>query len=231
MVARAWVSRHTGLPSLYSDADQTLIASDGRILHRAGDGAPVLVSDALATPGVPVTYTLGESSHTLTRQAAKDPRLGILAGPDGRPVDGIYLVNNQDPTSWDSSAVRNDAGTYRWKLRSEPVKGSSQLLVLDPTKEQEVEEVLRSRAPIVVGPAVAIAGVPLRLVVVKSVSRSRLRLGRLSFDVSWEAWPDLGYGAVPVLTWGDWVTYRDRTGDLADHSYLELAQLIAGMPS
>lgn len=235
MTVTAWTASHTGLPSIYSDQDKTLTAPDGRILHQQGAGAPFMVSDALAAPGVEGAYTLGSTVVRVSRASSGDRRVGIVAGRDGRSVPGALLVNNEDPTSWKSGVERHETGAVRWPLHPQPVSGESLLLVLDPTLEDKIEQVLRSHAVLYVGPASPTPGVPVRPVVVESVERKRLRLGRLAFTVAWTVADGPARatltGGVPVVTWGDWEQYRDDSGDLADHSELELAQLIAGMPS
>ena len=95
-------------------------------------------------------------------------------------------------------------------------------------------ELLRRRSPIIVGPASDKPGVPLRRVIVTSVKRTRFGpAGHLRFSVDWtEDFPrDSIAGAAPVVTWGEWQAYRESSGDRADYSHVELASLIAGMPS
>lgn len=235
MVVKAWVTTHTGLPSVYSDSDVDVRTSDGRILHLSGQGAPVLVSDALASPGIETTYLVGGQQHALTRPAHSDPRVGLVTTTAGRSIPGALLVNNLDPTQWSSDVAYYPTGVARWPMIEPATTGESVLLLLDPALEKQMTDNLRSRSELIIGPASPTQGVPLRRVVVDSVRRSRLRLGRLQFDVSWtEAKKPLARngwsGAAPVVTWGEAEAYRRSAGSVGDLSFVRLAELIAGMP-
>lgn len=234
----AWTATHTGLPSILLTEDLGVTTTDGRTLRVAGDGSPLFISDALAAPGVATGYVIGgKKTVEVTRAPAVDRRAGIIAGRDGRPVPGVLLVDNADPMGWKSEAVRHESGVVRWPIRASEVTGESQIVLLDPSREAELVEAIRSRGVVYIGPATPTKGVPLRAVVITDVKRSRLRLGRIRYVIDWMlvdgrlASSASGRGIVPLITWGDWAAYRARTGDLADHSLLELASLIAGMPS
>ena len=224
MVVKAWTATHSGLPSIYSDAPVRVTCGD-RVL--ADGSSPVLLSDALAAPGVPTTYTIGGTLRTLTR--APGPAWGgLLTTATGRGVPGLIMANNEDSTEWKSTISRFSSRSRRWSLEENPVTGAAVMVLTDPTVESHVWEVVRSRSVLVLGPAAPTAGVPMRCVTVDSVGRKRIGAdGTLSFEIQWtEASPSSG--AAPVVTWGEWQEY--------DHGWknrtvLDLARLIAGMPA
>lgn len=232
-----WTATHTGLPSIRLTEDLGVTTTDGRTLRVVGDGSPLFISDALAAPGVATEYVIGGQTVEVMRAPAADRRAGIIAGRDGRPVPGVLLVDNADPMEWKSAAVRHDSGIVRWPLRSQVITGESQIVLLESSREVELSEVIHSRGVTYIGPATPTKGVALRAVVITDAKRTRMRLGRIRYSIDWMlvdgrlAESAAGRGVVPLITWGDWAAYRARTGDLADHSYLGLASLIAGMPS
>lgn len=233
----AWTATHTGLPSLHLTQDLTVTTTSGRTLRIQGEDQPLFISDALAAPGEETGYVVGGRTFTVKRAPALDRRAGVIAGRDGRPVPGVLLVDNADPMSWKSEAVRHASGIVRWPLRSQAITGESQIVMLDPSREAQLAEVIYSRGVTYIGPATPTKGVALRAVVITDAKRSRMRLGRIRYSISWMlvdgrlAESPSGRGVVPLLTWGDWAEYRARSGDLADYSYVRLAKKIAGMPS
>lgn len=233
----AWAATHTGLPSLHLTQDLTVTTTSGRTLRVQGEDQPLFISDALAVPGEETGYVVGGRTFTVKRAPAKDRRAGVIAGRDGRPVPGVLLVDNADPLSWKSEAVRHASGIVRWPLRSQVITGESQIVLLDPSCEAQLAEVIYSRGVTYIGPATPTKGVSLRAVVITDAKRTRMRLGRIRYSIDWMlvdgrlAKSAAGRGVVPLLTWGDWAAYRALTDDLADYSYTELAQKIAGMPS
>lgn len=225
MVVKAWVAKHTGLPSIYSDVPVRVETVGGRVL--ADGTAPVLVSDALAEPGVPTTYTIGGTLRTLTR--ATGPAWGgLLTTATGRGVQGLIMANNEDATEWKSTISRFSSRSRRWSLEDNPVTGAALMVLADPTLESHVWDVVRRRSVLVVGPAAPTAGVPMRCVTVNSVGRKRIGAdGTLSFEIQWtEA---LGVsGTAPVVTWGE---YAALGQGWQHYSALDLCRMIAGMPS
>jgi hypothetical protein len=206
MVMKAWVASHTGLPSIYSDAPVRVETVGGRVL--ADGSGPVLLSDALAEPGVPTTYTIGGTLRTLTR--ATGPAWGgLLTTATGRGVPGLIMVNNEDSTEWKSTISRFSARSHRWSLEDNPLTGTALMVLTDPAQEPEMWDVVRRRSVLVIGPAAQTVGVPMRCVTVDSVGRKRVGAdGTLSFEIQWtEA---LGVsGAAPVVTWGEWGAYGE----------------------
>lgn len=232
---KSWVSTATGLPSFYSDTPVRIVSPGGRVLAD-GTGGVVLLSDALAAPGVPTEYQIDGKPVTLTRvESSRDGAL--ITTMDGRGIAGLIAWNNADPIEWKSSAHVIAERLARWSLTEPLATGKLQCVLVDPTVEDEVWRILKRRAFLVVGASSRTPGIPMRVVSVRSVSRSRIgAAGELTFIVSWvEASPHdlarVGSGSAPVVTWGDWEAYRASSGDLADHSVVELAHLIAGMPS
>ena len=223
MTVIAWVASHTGLPSIYSSTPVRVSVGD-RVL--ADGSAPVLLSDALAEPGVPTTYTVGSASYTLTR-AVGSRSGGVLTDATGRGVAGLVAVDNDDPVDWKSTITRFSPRSWRWSLTDEPVSGQSQVTLVDPSLESEVWATLRRHSVLVVGPARPTPGVPMRCVTVDSVSRKRLGVaGMLSFDVSWTE-AEGASGSAPVVTWSEWASLGQGW---QAKSAVQLAHDIAGMP-
>lgn len=227
MSVKVWIATHSGLPSIYSDEDVTVKVSDGRILRAAGQGAPFYISDALALPGVELTYTVGSTPHALTRKA-KNPGLGIIAALDGRGIDGIYQINNQDTTQWDSDVSRYSTGINRWPLNSPNESGESILTFFDPKAEEKLMQILKAKAPIIIGPALPTPGVPMRVVTVTSIERRRHLNARITLTLSWTA-IDANQisGAAPLITWGEWASQKKGW---QNRTFNQLAKQIAGMP-
>lgn len=224
MTVRAWVASHTGLPSIYSDAPVRVTVGD-RVL--ADGSGPVLVSDALAEPGVEAIYTVGSATYGLTR-AVGSASGALLTDATGRGVPGLIAVGNGDPVSWKSTIARFSPRSWRWSAVDDPASGTSQVMLVDPSREADLWDVLKRHSVLVVGPARPAPGVPVRCVTVDSVSRTRMGVeGLLSFEVSWTEAVGAS-GASPVVTWGEWQAYD---GGWKNRTALELAHLIAGMPS
>lgn len=205
MTVTAWVAAHTGLPSIYSDTAVRVSCGD-RVL--ADGSGPVLLSDALAAPGVPTTYTVGSETVTLTR-ASGAAWGGLVTDAKGRGVPCLIMSNNEDPSDWKSTVSRFSSRSRRWSLEDNPVTGAALMVLTDPTLESVVWDVVRRRSVLVIGPAAQTVGVPMRCVTVDSVGRKRIGAdGTLSFEIHWtEA---LGVsGAAPVVTWGEWRAWGD----------------------
>lgn len=225
---KTWIATHTGLPSFYSTNDIDIETENGRILHRATTSNPTIVSDALAAPGEVTVYLVGGQRVELVRPNASDKRRTVVMNANGLSASGALLVDNSDETEWKSDVVISEVGYARWSLRKKPISGKSRILALNEKAALEVVGVLESAGPVFIGPAVKTENVPLRCVIVNSVSRSRGRLGRVVFDVSWTENLLSASGAVPVLRWEDWE--RLGTG-WQEKTYLELLSEIAGMPA
>lgn len=224
VTVRAWVASHTGLPSIYSSSAVRVSCGD-RVL--ADGSGPVLVSDALAEPGVETVYTVGSATYGLTR-AVGSASGGLVTDASGRGVPGLVAVDNGDPVSWKSSITRFSPRSWRWSAVDDPASGTSQVTLVDPSREADMWDVLQRHSVLVVGPARPTPGVPVRCVTVDSVSRKRLGVeGLLSFEVSWTEAVGAS-GAAPVVTWGEW---RGYDGGWRSRTSAELAHLIAGMPS
>ncbi|RTE50386.1 hypothetical protein [Actinobaculum sp. 352] len=224
MAVKAWIAAHTGLPAFYSPAPARIVAGD-RII---ADGTrPVCVSDGLARLGVATTYLVDGVPVVLTRPAG--PREGaIVADRYGRTVPGLVAVANDDPVSWDPGVSRTGHIT-RWPMVRPLATGTSLVLLEDPTLEASLWDILRQRAPLVIGPARETPGVPLRLVTLDAVSRQRIGMrGELEFQLGWTECPaSQGTGAVPVVTWGE---YEARYGTWTTGAYTDVLHDLAGMP-
>lgn len=232
MANKTWIATHTGIPSFSVDAG-IRVTTSARTLW-PGNHAGVF-SDALAVPGVPTTYQVGGGTVTLTRRPIPGGGM-LLTGTDGRPIDGLTAWNNQDPISWKSSASIIDDRLTRWSMRT-PLPDGKTRCVLPAHAEADAWRILKARGHIIIAPGDATPGVPARLVTITSVARERLGAdGTITLTIQWtEAGPRdverLGGGAVAVVTWGDWQSWSDRTGNKQDQSEVTLARLIAGMPS
>lgn len=239
-----WVSTNLGLPSIYSDAPVRVTCGD-RVL--ADGSAPVLLSDALAEPGVATTYTVGSETVTLTRR--DDGHMLTDARGRGR-VSLAWLGDDEDEwdpriAMFDPSGVRSPVS--RWSLRPSTPTGTLQARTL-AGQTQAMRDLVGADHR---GPVIAIHSTrecqvpdcdipPVRLVVV-GASQSQ-RSARV--DVAARSW-SLPYRAVdpretkmsgtaPVVTWGEWDAYgkaHPSTPGWQHYSALDLAQVIAGMPA
>ena len=232
MAIKAWIGEVSGLPSLLVDGPGRIMAGD-RLLAMVGQGQR-LVADALATPGVPVTYRIGAESAELTRPVGD--WYGVhVASRDGRSIPGLVYVHNSDPLDW-SAQVARVGGVTRWALRDEPVTGEG-VIVCPPSYEAYMWWLLQSHNPITLVPTAPTDGVPPRTVVVNSVARKRLWDQDLQFTVKWTEFEPqdnrTGLGAVPVTTWGEWSDYGESHPDEPGWrawSALEVARRVQGMP-
>lgn len=227
MVVKTWVATHTGLPSIYSDT-AVRVTVGNRVL---ADGTkPVLLSDALAAPGVPTQYVVGSDTVTMTRRA-DGAQYALLTRLSGRGITGLWYRDLGDPESWDSDVVRYPGGGARWSEHTPLRTGSGRFILWDPTQIPVVWDLFRWKEPLIVAAAAPVPGAsPLRVVTVDRASRQRLTPdGATTWDVSWTESPLSQHtGAAEVVTWGEWQAF--------DHGWksrtmLDLARLIAGMPS
>ncbi|WP_276670287.1 hypothetical protein [Schaalia cardiffensis] len=242
MTVTAWVAAHTGLPCFYSTEDVTLTTPDGRILHMQGDGAPFLVADALAAPGVVGVYSAGLNSVNIARV---EHRIGVqvVTTLAGRGPKGLGAQPVTDDQAWKTDGTVFKTGAVRYRRQRSARTGNTRILLYNPEDETLLLNVLESRGPIIIGTGAKVQGVEqLRIVVISSYQSEWLsHEGLKRYTLSWEEYrsslnPLSAYragvsGSAPVVTWGDWEAYRASSDDLADHSTVELARLIAGMPS
>lgn len=242
MSVTAWAAVHTGLPCFYSTEDVTLASPDGRILHMQGDGAPFLVADALAVPGVAGAYSVGSQSVDVARTAS---RIGvqIVTTLDGRGPEGLGAQPVTEDQAWKTDGTVFKTGAVRYRLRPSARTGKTRVLLYNSEDETALIDVMESRSPIIVGTGAKVQGVEqLRIVIISNYQSEWLsHEGLKRYTLAWEeyranlsaraAYSARLSGSAPVVTWGEWEAYRAQSGDLADHSELELARLIAGMPS
>lgn len=227
MTLTAWVAASTGLPSFYSD--QALKVTCGsRVL--ADGTAPVLLSDALAQPGIPTTYQVGATSVSLTRTAT-GARYAVLTRLNGRGIPGSWYLDTDDPQNWKSDRVTYPNGGARWSENTPLRTGSGRFILWDTTQIDTMWDLLQAKEPLIVAAGAPVPGAsPLRVITVGEVSPKRVSpQGATQWDVSWQEYPMRAVsGTAPVVTWGEWQAY--------DHGWksrtmLDLARLIAGMPS
>ncbi|KRC37530.1 hypothetical protein [Oerskovia sp. Root22] len=224
-IITAWVATHTGLPSLQVSGPGVVRAGD-RVVAALGTGTHLL-SDPLAPIGVPVVYTLGASTATLTR-APLPGRWGSVTDARGRGVASASWQNDGDPEGWDAQATRFPSGAVRWPLVDRPVSGSVRLRVYDPADRPALLALVRRRSPLILCTRGPVAGVdPVRHILVNRISDSRLTpAGLRDITVQFESLPVRSSGLVaPVVTWGEAAALGWR-----NLSAIGYAQAIAGMP-
>jgi hypothetical protein len=231
------VASHTGLPSIYSDVP-VRVSVGGRVL--ADGSGPVLLSDALAAPGVATTYTVGSETVALTRR--DDGHMLTDARGRGR-VSLAWLGDDSDEwdpriAMFDPSGVRSPVS--RWSLRPSTPTGTLQARTL-AGQTQAMRDLVGAdhRGPVIAVHSPRECQVPdcdippVRLVVV-GASQSQ-RSARV--DVAARSW-SLPYrsadpretkmpGAAPVVTWGEYAGLGEGWQHL---SALDLCRLVAGMP-
>lgn len=235
MTLIGWVATHTGLPSLRATGPATVTAN-GRILAIVPSGGDVLMSDALATPGAPTTYTDGTTTIVLTRRA-EAARYAVLTDATGRGIPGLWYRDLGDPEGWDSDVVRYPDGGARWGAQVPMRTGSGRFIGWDPARIDDMWTLLRGGGHLIVSAATPVPGAsPLRAIVVDSANRSRLTpQGAQTWDVDWTEYPmSQVTGRAPVVTWGEWKAYgvaHPSTPGWQHVSALELAQIIGGMPA
>ena len=243
---KAWIAKHTSLPSFAFTASKgswyVIEARDetGRAWEAVavrGTGSLQVLSDPLALPGVPTTYTVRgtSTSATLTRDGVEWWR-GLVSRLNGRSIPGLAWNKNGDPRSWDSGVKRFTPGLARWPMDTQPMKGSGVFDLLEPAREGEVWRLLQRREPLLVFPGERTPGLPPRVVTVDSVASTRLTGdGMLTFSVDWVEVPldspmlrrPGGSAGVGTVTWGEWDAHD---GAWRRRTYADLCRLIAGMP-
>ena len=238
----AWIATHTGLPSFRlattAGTVRALSASDGSrswSILVTGTGADVLLSDPMAQPGVPVTYSWGSSSWVLTRPVASSQWWrAMISRLDGRTVPSLAWEGGSDKRSWSSPVKRFSSGVIRWALDDPAVTGEGELVLLDPSQGDLVWSIVRAHEPLVIMPGAPTESLPVRVLTVDSVSSERISGdGIVRFTVAWTEVPWSAaalrsFSGAPVVTWGEW---KSLDGGWESRTYSELCSLVAGMPS
>lgn len=244
MTVKAWTATHTGLPCIYSDLPARVATTDGRVLSDGTGTGPILLSDALAVPGKPTAYTVGAQTVRTTRRDDGH----MLTSLSGRQrVQVTWLGDDDDEI--DPRVAFMDVDSRRSPVTRHSLRASSPRGTLNvqtgSAGTRELRELVEVRGPIVAVHSPRACEIPdcdiepVRVIVVSSVSSSRSgrvdsahRIWKLTYrELDAREQGKVGFGAAPIVTWGEWVAYQSRTGDRADHSLLELASLIGGMPS
>ena len=242
MTVKAWVAAHTGLPSFYASGDERIETEDGRVLRVPGRGAPEMLSDALAAPGVPTVYRVGSGQVTLRRADSGH----LLTDAAGRQMVRVQWVGYDEDTTDPRASLIEVSGrrspVVRYSLRPASIEGTLTVRTRADATAM-LRELVGARGPIVAVHSPGACEIPdcdIPPVRVVTVTRAESqRLGRVDaavreWDLACREMPAdelASSGSAPVVTWGEWMAYRASSGDLADHSELELARLIAGMPS
>ena len=230
MVVTGWIASHTGLPSFRVVNDGTTVVRlerDGVSLKRILAGETVIVSDAGAVPGLAHTYTVGDQTLVLTREAGASWD-AVFTDHRGRGLPGLIYENNEDPVNWKSDVNQFNRRIARWPLESPPDSGTGMLVLIDPALEAEVWRVCKQRAPVMIGPARPVPGGPMRTVIITDVGRTRIGAdGELRFEVAWSEHEATNGGLAPVVTWAEYAAASDGW---THESYEDLCQRIGGMP-
>lgn len=195
-----------------------------------------LVSDAFAVPGSTYTYTQGASSVTLTRPEGEWWQ-AVISRMDGRVMPNVAWDDDGDKRDWASNVHSFNDRTWRWPLIESARSGSGTLTLLDGEQLENFWDMLRSPEPFIVLPGQHTVSLPPRFVIIDKVTSKRLYADMAEFSVTWTEVPDSspvlvgttsGYGAAPVVTWGEW---RDHDGGKwKARTAVELCKQIAGMP-
>ena len=246
MAVTGWVAVHTQMPSIVPDTTGPVWAGDRllTVVDTAHVGVPI--SDPLAPVGEPVTYTLGDSSVTLTRGSRGSH---MVTDPTGHQAAMIrWLMDDSTDMGVAVTAMTTARGRVdRWPLVPEP-----ETVTLDCLTERDDTAMMRSlavaasRLVIVHDPTICQIQdcdiPPVRAVTVTKASHQRTRrvpVAQRQWSLTCEARDGLeqvgaptwrgqrGYAA-PVVTWGEWEAYD---GAWTARTYTELCQLIAGMPA
>lgn len=196
-----------------------------------------LVSDAMAVPGSTLTYTQGDSSVTLTRPEVEWWR-AMISGLDGRTIPDIVWTHDGDKRDWSSSINRFSPRIARWSLEEPARTGTGLLTLLDPDRGEDLWDLLRRSEPLIITPGRHADSLPPRFVTVDKLTSKRISGdGILEYSVTWTEVPEdspmlcgaqSGWGAAPVVTWGEWAAHDG--GAWKSRTPIELCRLIAGMP-
>lgn len=238
MVMKAWVAAHTGLPSIYSDTAVRVTCGD-RVL--ADGSGPVLLSDALAEPGVETVYTVGGVEYRLSRR--DDGHMLTDARGRGR-VSLAWLGDDEDEwdpriAMFDPSGVRSPVS--RWSLRPSTPTGKLQAQTLaDQTQAMRDLVSADHRGPVIAIHSPRECQVPdcdippVRLVVLgasQSQRSARVDVAARSWSLPYRAVDPRetrSSGAAPVVNWSE---YAALGQGWQHYSMLDLCRVVAGMPS
>ena len=231
-VLSGWIATHTGMPSLRVTVPGPVYAGDRLLINPAQ--LPVLVSDPLAPPGVPVVYRQGENQVTLTRP---DTGFHMVTDRDGRTAVRIALLgddatdqgtgvsffepdtDHEDIPQW--GRVPSPSGTLSCRTAGED---TARMLAL-----------IRARTPLVSLHSARACQIPdcdippARGLIAGSARYARdgvVTQARRVWEIPWTGTALAGRSA-PVVTWGE---YEAASDGWTDESYEELCRRIAGMP-
>lgn len=260
MPITGWIAAHTGLPSLMATGREPIYAGDRLLTVPGMVRAPrsaqwwkrtlaetkgplltqprtTLVSDAMAVPGSTLTYTQEDSSVTLTRPTTEWWR-AMVSGLDGRTIPDLVWRQSGDKREWSSSVARFSPRIARWALDEPARTGAATLTLLDPTRGDDVWDLLRRSEPLIITPGRHTDALPPRFVTIDKAASTRISGdGILEWAVTWTEVPEdspmlcgpqSGYGAAPVVTWAEWAAH-DK-GAWRARTALDLCRQIAGMP-
>lgn len=245
MSITGWIATHTGLPSVVTDATGPVYAGDRLLGTVTASTVGTAMSDPLAAPGVPVTYTQGGDTVTLTRAS-----IGSHAMTDalGRTVTPFKWLTDD---STDLQVSASTMVTTTWQAERWPLVQPPRTFTLNALTEGEATINLGTLA---IGPGLVIIFhdlsvceaedcdiPPMQTVVVTKASNARTArfpkaqrswsltcVARDGLESTTAMIPATGYGA-PVVTWGEAEAFDPKWQDT--YTYTELVQKIAGMPS
>lgn len=226
-------------------------ATDGEnewvALRVRGDGGNLLWSDPLAPIGVPVTYTHGSWSTTLTRASMGGHMLTDADGHVHAPFRWLGLDDTDHNVEVTATAT---SGGYadRWPLVA-PEETISLQAVTDTAATMVVRALIASQRRLVLVHDETVCEMvdcdvpPVRVVTVSKAAEARTRTvphAHREWDLTLEdrsatidatRYQNNGHLPTihhPVVVWGEWDAYE---GAWANRSYTELCRLIAGMPA
>ena len=248
-----WTATHTGLPSLRFPSTagvrwQVVGRAGGRswVAGRGvGHGDDVILSDPLAPVGVAVVYHAGSESVTLTRASMGSH---LITDSTGHVVSRVRWVGDDSRTvNVALSSLSTARGVAdRWPLVQPPETVTMECLT-DGADTATLRALAAVHDTIVVVHDQTLCRIPgcdvkpIRACVVSRASESRARniaAATRSWSLTLEDRPGLvnetspgGRIApfhAPVVTWGEW---QALDGGWAHRTYLELCQLVAGLPA
>ena len=195
-----------------------------------------LVSDAFAVPGSTYTYTQGDSSVTLTRPKGEWWQ-AVISGMDGRVFPGVAWDDNGDPRDWKSGVHSFNDRTWRWPLNDPARTGTGVLTLLNGEQHERLWDLIRRSEPLIVLPGEHTVSLSPRFVIITKAASKRLYGDAVEYSCSWTEVPEdspvlagktSGYGAAPVVNWGEWGNLDKDVW--AHRTPIELCRQIAGMP-
>ena len=234
-IVKAWVATQSGLPSFHLTGPGTLSQGDRKIASLVS-GQTLLLSDAFASADTPLVYKYGSASRTLKRVPPKvvyDDGMGFVTDLQGRSVADIYMIDNGLPVKWSSGASIFASGAVRFPLLEPQETGTSEFLV-EPESVEAFWLKVKKKEPVIIGSYVGLPNVPVRVVVLGSVSRERIGSdGSHIFKLSWvDASRRLSAKPAGVVTWEEWQLWGETNSPSGwqNWSEIEVAQRVAGMP-